>query len=79
MYSYLAMAYANIGNAATSAAYVEEYRKRAVAVGVNGPRVNKPRPGTLLPTSPISRRSCCPTGSEQVCLEERHRPWLDGR
>jgi tetratricopeptide (TPR) repeat protein len=45
MYSFLAMAYANIGNAAKSARFVEEYRNRAEVDGVKGPRVNKPRPG----------------------------------
>jgi TolB-like protein len=46
MYSFLAMAYANIGNAAKSATFAEEYRKRAEVEGVKGPRVNKPRPGS---------------------------------
>jgi TolB-like protein len=46
MYSFLAMAYANIGNAAKSATYAEEYRKRAEAEGAKGPRVNKPQPGS---------------------------------
>lgn len=46
VYSFLAMAYANIGNAAKSARFVEEYRKRAEVEGVKGPRVNKPGPGS---------------------------------
>ena len=46
MYSFLAMAYANIGNPAKSATFAEEYRKRAEVAGVKGPRVNKPRPGS---------------------------------
>ena len=46
MYSFLAMAYANIGNAAKSATFAEEYRRRAEVEGVKGPRVNKPRPGS---------------------------------
>ena len=46
MYSFLAMAYANIGNAAKSATFAEEYRRRAEDEGVKGPRVNKPRPGS---------------------------------
>jgi len=46
MYSFLAMAYANIGNVAKSAAYADEYRRRADVEGVKGPRVNKPSPGS---------------------------------
>jgi tetratricopeptide (TPR) repeat protein len=46
VYSFLAMAYANIGNAAKSATFAEKYRKRAEVEGVRGPRVNKPRPGS---------------------------------
>jgi len=46
VYSFLAMAYANIGNAAKSATFVEEYRRRAEVEGAKGPRVNKPRPGS---------------------------------
>ncbi len=46
MYSFLAMAYANIGNAAKSATFAEEYRKRAEVEGAKGPRINKPRPGS---------------------------------
>ena len=46
MYSFLAMAYANIGNAAKAATYAKEYRRRAEVEGVEGPRVNKPRPGS---------------------------------
>ena len=46
MYSFLAMAYSNIGNAAKSATFADEYRRRAAVEGVKGPRVNKPRPGS---------------------------------
>lgn len=46
VYSFLAMAYANIGNAAKSATFVEEYQRRAVVEGAKGPRVNKPKPGS---------------------------------
>ena len=46
MYSFLAMAYANIGNGAKSATFVEEYQRRAVVEGAKGPRVNKPKPGS---------------------------------
>ena len=46
VYSFLAMAYANIGNAAKSATFAEEYRKRAEVEGVKGPRINKPRLGS---------------------------------
>ena len=46
VYSYLAMAYANVGNAAKSATFAEEYRKRAEVQGAKGPRVGKPRPGS---------------------------------
>lgn len=43
IFSYLAMAYANKGDVAKSATYVEEYRKRAASAGVQGPRF-KPGP-----------------------------------
>lgn len=46
VYSFLAMAYANIGNAAKSATFVEQYRRRAEIEGAKGPRVSKPRPGS---------------------------------
>ena len=46
VYSFLAMAYANIGNAAKSATFAEEYRKRTEVDGVKGPQINKPRPGS---------------------------------
>ena len=46
MYSYLAMAYANIGNAEKAATYAEQYRRRAEVAGIKGPRVNHPKPGS---------------------------------
>jgi adenylate cyclase len=46
MYSFSAMAYSNIGNAAKSAKFADEYLRRAEVEGVKGPRVNKPRPGS---------------------------------
>jgi adenylate cyclase len=46
IYSFLAMAYANTGNAEKSARFVEEYRQRAEVESVKGPRVNTPRPGS---------------------------------
>ena len=44
IFSNLAMAYTNKGELSKAAPFVEEYRKRAEAAGVNGPRVNKPGP-----------------------------------
>ena len=46
MYSFLAMAYSNTGNAAMSAKFADEYRRRAEVEGVKGPRINRPRPGS---------------------------------
>lgn len=46
IFSNLAMAYANRGDVAKSATFAEQYRRRAEAAGVKGPRVNKPRPGS---------------------------------
>jgi predicted Zn-dependent protease len=46
IFSYLAMAYANKGDVTRSAAFAEQYRRRAEVAGVKGPRVNKPRPGS---------------------------------
>ena len=52
IFSNLAMAYANKGDVTRSAAFAEQYRRRAEVAGVKGPRVNKPRPG-----SPAAYRS----------------------
>ena len=46
IFSNLAMAYANKGDVTRSAAFAEQYRRRAEVAGVKGPRVNKPRPGS---------------------------------
>ena len=42
VFSFLAMAYANKGDAAKSASFVEQYRERAEAAGVKGPRIDQP-------------------------------------
>ena len=45
VFSFLAMAYANIGDAANSSKFVDEYRRRAESDGVKGPLASKPKPG----------------------------------
>lgn len=46
IFSNLAMAYANKGDVTKSAKFAAEYRRRAEAAGVKGPRVNRPGPNS---------------------------------
>lgn len=46
VFSHLAMAHANKGDTAKAATFVAEYRTRAEAAGIAGPRVHKPGPAS---------------------------------